>query len=65
MSELINNRERRIANLKEIIRHLHQGLPEAQVKARLAAIVQETDAGEIAAMEQELMAEGKIGRAHV
>jgi len=58
MSELINNRERRIGQLKEIILHLHQGLPEAQVKSRLAAIVQETDAGEIAAMEQQLMAEG-------
>lgn len=58
MSELINNREQRIRHLKEIILHLHQGLPEAQVKARLAEIVQETDAGEIAAMEQQLMAEG-------
>lgn len=58
MSELINNRERRIGQLKEIILHLHQGLPEAQVKSRLAAIVKETDAGEIAAMEQQLMAEG-------
>ncbi len=58
MSELINNRERRIANLKEIILHLHQGLPEAQVRARLESIVQETDAGEIAAMEEQLMAEG-------
>ncbi len=58
MSELINNREQRIRHLKEIILHLHQGLPEAQVRARLAEIVQETDAGEIAAMEQQLMAEG-------
>jgi hypothetical protein len=58
MSELINNREQRIRHLKEIILHLHQGLPEAQVKARLAEIVQETDAGEIAAMEQQLMADG-------
>ena len=58
MSELINNREQRIRHLKEIILHLHRGLPEAQVKARLAEIVQETDAGEIAAMEQQLMADG-------
>jgi DUF438 domain-containing protein len=58
MSELINNRERRIANLKEIIRHLHQGLPEEEVRARLAEIVEQTDAGEIAAMEEQLVAEG-------
>lgn len=58
MSELINNRENRIRNLKEIILHLHQGLPPEQVKKRLAELVREADAGEVAAMEQELMAEG-------
>ena len=58
MSELINNREHRVAQLKEIIRHLHRGLPPDEVRARLASIVGSTDHAEIAAMEQQLMAEG-------
>jgi len=58
MSELINNREHRIAQLKDIILHLHRGLPPDQVRARLADVVKETDATEIAAMEQQLMADG-------
>lgn len=58
MSELIDNRAHRIRTLKEVVRHLHQGHAAAQVKERLAALVRECDASEIAAMEQELMAEG-------
>jgi hypothetical protein len=58
MSELIDNRAHRIRTLKEVIRHLHEGKAPAEVKARLAALVRECDASEIAAMEQELMAEG-------
>ncbi|MBP7148416.1 MAG: DUF438 domain-containing protein [Acidobacteria bacterium] len=58
MSELINNRERRIETLKEIILHLHRGLPPDQVRARMTDIVREIDATEIAAMEQQLMADG-------
>ena len=58
MSEIIDNRAHRIRTLKEIVRHLHAGLAPAEVKARLAALVRECDASEIAAMEQELMAEG-------
>jgi DUF438 domain-containing protein len=58
MSELINNREHRIATLKEIILHLHRGEAPEQVKGRLAHLVGEVDAGEIAAMEQSLMADG-------
>ena len=58
MSELIDNRAHRIRTLKEVIRHLHAGQAPAQVKARLAELVRECDASEIAAMEQELMAEG-------
>lgn len=58
MSELINNREHRIQTLKGIIKHLHQGRDPEEVKGDLATIVGETDATEIAAMEQELMAEG-------
>jgi DUF438 domain-containing protein len=58
MSELIDNRQHRIRTLKEIIKHLHAGEAPGQVKERLAALVRECDASEIAAMEQELMAEG-------
>ena len=58
MSELIDNRAHRVRTLKEIIRHLHEGQAPAEVKARLTALVRECDASEIAAMEQELMAEG-------
>jgi len=58
MSELLNNRDHRIATLKEIILHLHRGEAPAQVRARLAHLVGEVDANEIAAMEQSLMADG-------
>ncbi|MFO7695018.1 MAG: DUF438 domain-containing protein [Vicinamibacterales bacterium] len=58
MSELLDNRAHRVRTLKEIIRHLHEGRPAAEVKASLTALVRQCDASEIAAMEQELMAEG-------
>jgi DUF438 domain-containing protein len=58
MSELLDNRAHRVRTLKEVIRHLHAGEAPEQVKPRLAALVRECDASEIAAMEQELMAEG-------
>lgn len=58
MSELIDNRSHRILALKQIIQHLHAGADPALVKERLRKIVSETDATEIMAMEQQLMAEG-------
>ena len=58
MSELIDNRARRIATLKEIIQHLHQGEAPDLVRQQLRQIVQQTDACEIMAMEQELIAGG-------
>jgi hypothetical protein len=58
MSELINNREHRVTQLKTIIRHLHDGRPADEVRAQLATLVGHTDHAEIAAMEQQLMAEG-------
>ena len=58
MSELIDNRSHRISVLKQIIQHLHAGADPALVKERLRKIVGETDATEIMAMEQQLMAEG-------
>lgn len=58
MSELIDNRAHRIRTLKHIIKHLHQGAAPEQVRGALTELVRETEASDIAAMEQELMAEG-------
>ncbi len=44
--------------LKQIIRDLHAGEDMEVLKARFREIVREVDAGEIAAMEQQLIAEG-------
>lgn len=58
MSELIDNRARRIATLKEIIQHLHRGEAPDTVRNQLREMVRQTDAGEIMAMEQELISGG-------
>ena len=58
MSELIDNRRQRIFVLKEVIQHLHAGAAPELVKQQLREIVRQTDATEIMAMEQQLMAEG-------
>ncbi len=58
MSELIDNRAHRISMLKEIIQHLHAGAAPELVREQLRKIVGETDASEIMAMEQQLIAEG-------
>ncbi len=60
MSEIIDNRAHRLRTFKQIIRRLHEGrgvAPE-EVRAQLREMVRSVDAAEIAAMEQELMAEG-------
>ena len=49
---------RRQEILKEIIRDLHAGRDREQIKARFAELIQEVEPGEIAAMEQALIAEG-------
>ena len=58
MSELIDNRANRIRVLKDIIKHLHEGNAPEQVQKQMRELVKQTDASEIMAMEQELMAEG-------
>ena len=58
MSEIIDNRAGRIKALKKIIMKLHAGVPAEQVRQELAELVRRTDSTEIAAMEQELIAEG-------
>jgi DUF438 domain-containing protein len=58
MSEIIDNRARRVRDLKDIIKKLHSGVAAEEVKSQMQEIVRETDYSEIVAMEQELMAEG-------
>ncbi|HEU0138503.1 MAG TPA: DUF438 domain-containing protein [Bryobacteraceae bacterium] len=58
MSEVIDNRARRIRILKDIIKHLHAGHSPELVREQLRQMVRETDHAEMVAMEQELMAEG-------
>lgn len=58
MSENESDRGKRIEQLKSIIKRLHHGVAPNEVKQELKKIVRETDASEIAAMEQELIAEG-------
>ena len=60
MSELIDNKANRIRVLKDIIKHLHAGNPAEAVQRQMREIVKQTDASEIMAMEQELMAEGML-----
>ena len=55
MSELIDNRARRIDTLKSVIQRLHEGEDPAKVKKDLAELVRECDASEIAEMEQQLI----------
>jgi hypothetical protein len=58
MTKLIDNRAFRVRTMKEIIRHLHQGGDPQEVRKRLKELVRQTDASEIAAMEQALITEG-------
>ena len=58
MSEVIDNGANRIRVLKDIIKHLHAGKPPEAVQRQMREIVKQTDASEIMAMEQELMADG-------
>ncbi len=58
MSEYINNRSKRIEMLKNILKGLHEGKPVDEVRAQFAELVQVADSGEIAEVEQMLIAEG-------
>ncbi|MBL1218339.1 MAG: DUF438 domain-containing protein [Planctomycetes bacterium] len=58
MSELIDNRAQRIRQLKDIVMRLHNGESPDTVKPILMDLVKQCDAGEIAAMEQAIMADG-------
>jgi hypothetical protein len=58
MSELINNQAMRIQTLKEVILHLHRGDAPEAVRGQLKALIADVESTEIAAMEQQLMADG-------
>jgi DUF438 domain-containing protein len=58
MSEYIDNRAKRQAVLKELIRELHEGKTVDEVKGEFAALLRDVGAEEIAQMEQALIEEG-------
>jgi len=58
MSEIIDNRTQRVRTLKSIIKNLHAGTPQEEVRQSLKELVCQTDYSEIMSMEQELIAEG-------
>ena len=58
MSELINNSEKRVETLAEIIKELHSGKDREAVKQKLSALVRQTTGEEIVAMEQKLISQG-------
>ena len=58
MSELLDNSRHRIETLKGIIRQLHDGVDPESLKEEFGDLLAEVGVGEIAAMENSLMAEG-------
>jgi DUF438 domain-containing protein len=58
MSEIINNRQQRIAIMKNLIRQLHNGAAEEQVKHQLETMLDEADYSDVFLMEVQLVQEG-------
>lgn len=58
MSELMSAREKRIEVMKSVIKGLHEVANPNEIKEKLKRLVVQTDASEIAAMEQQLIDEG-------
>ncbi|HLS53823.1 MAG TPA: DUF438 domain-containing protein, partial [Tissierellaceae bacterium] len=58
MSEIINNREYRQEQLKEVIRELHAGKSVEEVKEKFAAVIDGVSPREIGEMEVQLVKEG-------
>jgi DUF438 domain-containing protein len=58
MSEIINNRQQRVEIMKSLIRQLHNGVAEEQVKHQLEAMLDEADYGDVFLMEVQLVQEG-------
>ncbi len=58
MSEIINNRQQRIEIMKNLIRQLHNGVSEEQVKHQLETMLDEADYSDVFLMEVQLAQEG-------
>ena len=58
MSEVINNKQKRIEVMKSLIRQLHQGVAEDKVRAQLETLLDEADYNDVFVMEVQLIQEG-------
>lgn len=58
MSEIINNRQQRIEIMKHLIRQLHNGVSEEQVRHQLETMLDEADYSDVFLMEVQLVQEG-------
>src|SRR5512141_2709744 len=58
MSEIINNRQQRVEIMKSLLRQLHNGVAEEQVKAQLETTLDEADYSDVFLMEVQLVQEG-------
>ncbi len=58
MSELINNRQKRIETMKSLIRQLHQGMAEDRVRKQLEDMLDVADYNDVFVMEVQLIQEG-------
>jgi DUF438 domain-containing protein len=58
MSELINNKQKRIEVMKTLIRQLHKGVAEDRVRMQLETLLDEADYNDVFVMEVQLIQEG-------
>ncbi len=58
MSEIINNRQQRVEIMKSLVRQLHNGVSEEQVKHQLETMLDEADYSDVFLMEVQLVQEG-------
>lgn len=58
MSEIINNRQKRIEIMKNLVRQLHSGATEEKVKYQLETMLDEADYSDVFMMEVQLVQEG-------
>ena len=57
-TESADDRQARVAGLKEVIKSLHDGASVDEVRAKFAELIADADGPEIAEMEQQLISEG-------
>lgn len=58
MSEIINNRQKRIEIMKNLVRQLHSGATEEKIKYQLETMLDEADYSDVFMMEVQLVQEG-------